>query len=109
MFSVKIANSDRPRLPLAMRRVCARTKRQITLVDQTFVTMPIKTTGIMTDLLRQALAEDASIYAVAQATNHHRASLLRFQTGEHSLRLDLTDKLAAYSAIDGVTNPKESK
>lgn len=53
----------------------------------------------MTDLLRQGLREAESIRRVATATGLDHASLLRFQRGERSLRLDLADKLAEHFGI----------
>lgn len=54
----------------------------------------------MTVLLREALAEAESIRGVAKATGLDHASLLRFLSGERSLRLDLADKLAAHFGIE---------
>lgn len=54
----------------------------------------------MTELLRDALAEAESLYAVAKATCVQKASLIRFLRGEQSLRLDMADKLAAHFGIE---------
>lgn len=54
----------------------------------------------MTDLLRQAMAEVDSIRGVARATGLDHASLLRFVSGEQSLRLDKADKLAEHFGIE---------
>ena len=53
----------------------------------------------MTELLRKSLTDAKSVCAVAKATGVQKASLIRFLRGERSLRLDLADKLAAYSEI----------
>jgi plasmid maintenance system antidote protein VapI len=53
----------------------------------------------MTELLREALAEAHSLYAVGKATGVQKASLIRFARGEQSLRLDMADKLAAYFGL----------
>jgi plasmid maintenance system antidote protein VapI len=54
----------------------------------------------MTELLREALGDAQSLYAVAKATGLQKASLIRFLRGETSLRLDLADKLAAHFGIE---------
>lgn len=54
----------------------------------------------MTELLRQALAEAESLYAVAKATGVQKTSLIRFMRGEQSLRLDMADTLAAHLGIE---------
>ncbi len=59
----------------------------------------IKTSGTMTDLLRQALGEGEPLRAVARATGLTHVSLLKFLRGDTSLRLDLADKLAAHFGI----------
>lgn len=53
----------------------------------------------MTGLLRQALTEARSLYAVSKATGVQKTSLIRFLRGEQSLRLDMADRLAEYFAI----------
>ena len=53
----------------------------------------------MTELLRQALSEAQSLYAVTKATGVPKASLIRFLRGDQSLRFDMADKLAAYFGI----------
>lgn len=54
----------------------------------------------MTELLRECLAECESLSAVERATGLKRQALAKFMRGEQSLRLDLTDKLAAYFGIE---------
>lgn len=54
----------------------------------------------MTELLRKALKDAESVRAVARATGLDHASLLRFQSGQSSLRLDLADRLADYFEIE---------
>ena len=58
-----------------------------------------KRQGTMTELLREALSEAASIRGVAKATGLDHSSLVRFVNGEQSLRLDLADRLAAHFEI----------
>ncbi len=53
----------------------------------------------MTDALRQALQEAPSVRAVARATGVQQSSLVRFLSGETSLRLDKADRLAAHFKI----------
>jgi plasmid maintenance system antidote protein VapI len=67
----------------------------------TIATMPrAKTTGTMTELLRDALTEADSLRGVARATGLNHASLVRFVNGERSLRLDLADRLGTYLGIE---------
>ncbi len=54
----------------------------------------------MSELLREALANADSIYAVARDTGVEKASLIRFARGDQSLRLENADKLAAYFGIE---------
>lgn len=54
----------------------------------------------MSRLLRVALADAASLNAIAKATGIQRASLYRFRDGRTSLRLDVADTLAAYFGIE---------
>lgn len=54
----------------------------------------------MTDLLREALKDAESLYAVSKATGVQKASLGRFVRGEQSLRLDIADRLAAHLGIE---------
>ena len=54
----------------------------------------------MTQLLREALAEGDSLYAVAKATGVQKASLIRFRDGRQSLRLDMADRLAVHLGIE---------
>lgn len=56
--------------------------------------------GTMSELLRQAIREAPSIRSVARATGLDHASLIRFERGEQSLRLDLAEKLAAHFGIE---------
>lgn len=53
----------------------------------------------MTELLRQALSEATSLYAVTKATGVPKASLIRFLRGDQSLRLDMADRLAAHFGL----------
>ena len=53
----------------------------------------------MTGLLRKALNEAQSLYAVAKATGVQKTSLIRFRRGEQSLRLDMADRLATHLGI----------
>lgn len=56
----------------------------------------------MTELLRKALSNVDSMYAVAKATGVPKASLIRFLRCEQSLRLDIADRLAEYFQIECV-------
>ncbi|HEX8911606.1 MAG TPA: helix-turn-helix transcriptional regulator [Humisphaera sp.] len=56
----------------------------------------------MTDLLRAALRDAASLSEVERATGLKRQALAKFVRGEQSLRLDLADKLAAHFGIVSV-------
>ena len=51
-------------------------------------------------LLRDALKNAHSLYAVSEATGVQKASLTRFVRGDQSLRLDIADKLAEYFEIE---------
>ncbi|MFH1417681.1 MAG: helix-turn-helix transcriptional regulator [Planctomycetota bacterium] len=53
----------------------------------------------MTELLREALTEAESLYAVAKQTDVCKASLIRFLRGSQSLRLDIADKLAEHFGV----------
>lgn len=63
----------------------------------------------MSELLREALNGDEPIRKIAKATGLDHASLLRFRSGEQSLRLDLADKLAAYFDIECRRKPRRGK
>ena len=65
-------------------------------------------TRAMTELLREALADARSLYAVAKATGVQKASLIRFLRGEQSLRLDVADKLAVHLGLE-VRRSKRSR
>ena len=54
----------------------------------------------MTELLRKAIADSASIRAISFATGVTRQSLMKFVRGEQSLRLDLADRLAEHFEIE---------
>lgn len=54
----------------------------------------------MTELLREALAENKSLRAVERATGVKRQSMMKFIRGEQSLRLDLADRLAEHFGIE---------
>jgi plasmid maintenance system antidote protein VapI len=52
---------------------------------------------MMTDLLRQAIADSGETFVgLEKATGVKRQSLMKFARGEQSLRLDMADRLAAY-------------
>ena len=61
----------------------------------------------MTELLRQALNEAQSLYAVSKATGVQKTSLIRFVRGEQSLRLDMADRLAAHLGIECVRRGRQ--
>lgn len=55
----------------------------------------------ITDLLRRTIAESGiPLLRLSNETDVARASLIRFQRGETSLRLDVADKLAAYFGLE---------
>jgi len=55
----------------------------------------------MTDVLRQAIDRSGlSLYRIAKDTGLTSQSLLRFQRGETSLRLDRADLLAEYLGLE---------
>ncbi len=54
----------------------------------------------LTEVLREALNNAESVRAVARATGLEQASLVRFRTGQRTLRLDKADILAAYFGIE---------
>ncbi len=62
--------------------------------------MTRKSKPTMTELLREALTEADSLYAVAKATGVQKASLIRFVSGRQSLRLDIADRLATFFNIE---------
>lgn len=54
----------------------------------------------MTDVLRRAIVESGTPYlTLAQATGVQRASIMRFATGQRSLRLDMADRLAEHFGL----------
>lgn len=62
-----------------------------------------KTGETMTDLLREAIAEcDLSFKALERETGVIRQSLMKFATGEQTIRLDAADKLAEYFGLEVV-------
>jgi transcriptional regulator with XRE-family HTH domain len=55
----------------------------------------------MTDVLRKAIANSGlSLYRTAKDTGIIPQSLLRFQRGDQSLRLDKADLLAEYLGLE---------
>lgn len=48
----------------------------------------------ISETLRQALKEAGPVHATAQRAGVHHAALLRFISGERTIRLDTADKLA---------------
>lgn len=55
----------------------------------------------MTDVLRKAIEDSGlSLYRIAQDTGVASQSLLRFQRGETSLRLDKADAVAEYMDLE---------
>jgi hypothetical protein len=74
----------------------------LTRHEQSVITTTMPTAKMhktMTELLREALTEAASIRGVAKEIGLDHSSLVRFVNGEQSLRLDLADKLAAHFHI----------
>ena len=60
----------------------------------------------ITDVLREAIDRSGlSLYRVAKDTGVPSQSLLRFQRGDQSLRLDKADMLAAYLGLKLVPDP----
>jgi len=54
----------------------------------------------MTDVLRKAIADSGlSLYRIAEDTGVTSQSLLRFQRGDQSIRLDKADLLADYLGL----------
>ena len=55
----------------------------------------------MTALLRKALAErgELSLRDITRATGVNHVSILKFERGQQSLRLDFADKLAEFFGI----------
>ncbi|HJN08921.1 MAG TPA: helix-turn-helix transcriptional regulator [Pirellulaceae bacterium] len=59
-----------------------------------------KTNETMTDALRDAIAEsELSFKALERETGVIRQSLMKFATGEQTIRLDAADKLADYFGL----------
>ena len=56
----------------------------------------------LTELLREELAQAASLREVARATGTHHATLLRFLREDQTLRLDAADALARHFSIEHV-------
>jgi plasmid maintenance system antidote protein VapI len=55
----------------------------------------------ISNLLRQTIADSGVSYnALQRATGVTRASIMRFVRGDHSLRLDLADRLAEYFDLE---------
>jgi transcriptional regulator with XRE-family HTH domain len=60
----------------------------------------------MTDVFRKAIAESGvSLYRIAKDTGVSPQSLLRFERGDQSLRLDKADLLAEYLGLRLVRDP----
>jgi len=54
----------------------------------------------MSEVLRRAIIESGTPYlTLEQATGVKRASIMRFATGQTSLRLDLADRLAEHFGL----------
>ena len=67
-----------------------------------YVYSMLKTCGkpkTMTDVLRQSLADSASVRAVSRATGVPQCSLSRFLAGKQ-LRLDMAERLAAFFGVE---------
>jgi transcriptional regulator with XRE-family HTH domain len=63
---------------------------------------------MLTDVLRAAIEESGlTQYRIAKDTGIVPTSLMRFQRGETSLRLDKADALAAYLGLELVKRRKE--
>jgi len=61
----------------------------------------------MTDVFRKAIAESGfSLYRIAKDTGVSPQSLLRFERGDQSLRLDKADLLAEYFGLELVKKRK---
>ncbi len=64
----------------------------------------------ITDVLRQAIEDSGlSLYRIAQDTGVTSQSLLRFQRGETSLRLDKADAVAKYLGLRLMPEPNKRK
>jgi len=62
-----------------------------------------KTDETISDVLREAIAEsELSFKALERETGVIRQSLMKFATGEHTIRLDAADKLADYFGLEVV-------
>jgi plasmid maintenance system antidote protein VapI len=54
----------------------------------------------MSEVIRRAIVEGGATYAeLERATGLKRASIMRFVTGQRSLRLDLADRLAEHFGL----------
>jgi len=63
----------------------------------------------ITDGLKQAIEKSGlSINALEQQTGVSRQSIMHFMRGTRTLRLDIADKLASYSAVK-ITQTKSKK
>jgi len=66
--------------------------------------MSKRTSATMTDVLRKAIADSGlSLYRIAEDTGVTSQSLLRFQRGDQSIRLDKADLLADYLGLELTT------
>ena len=55
----------------------------------------------ISDLLRRTIAESGLSYnALQRETGVTRASIMRFVRGDHSIRLDMADRLAAFFGLE---------
>jgi plasmid maintenance system antidote protein VapI len=55
----------------------------------------------LTEVLRRAIVDSRKPYiALERETGVARASIMRFVRGDHSLRLDKADRLAAYFGLE---------
>ncbi len=62
----------------------------------------------ITDTLRRAIVESGLPYlTLERETGVARASIMRFVTGERSLRLDVADRLAAFFGLELVERGKD--
>lgn len=69
----------------------------------------MKREGTMSELLRESVAAEPSLNALAKATGLARASLRLFRDGKQALRLDLADRLAQHYGIAAVRKTRKGK
>ncbi|RIK68127.1 MAG: hypothetical protein DCC65_04710 [Planctomycetota bacterium] len=68
-----------------------------------------KNKATISDVLRQAITASGKTYLeLERETGVHRASIMRFVTGERTLRLDMADKLTDCLGIVASVRPKRS-